>query len=767
MNWAAFQQHGEAPTKAFEAFSNQLFELWCNRQYGDKIKYFTVVNGAGGDGGVEAYVMLRDNTYIGVQSKWFLQALQANEISQIRGSVRTAKKVRPDIKKYIVCIPRDLSARTARTVKNSNSEADRWSALLAEMNDEFPDLDIELWTESTLRDELQKDESGGIRRYWFEKEEISLESLKIQFEKNKAGWLRQRYVASLHGQGRIHQESEILLGNLEYRKKLKSLLMHDIATLETLEQEIYFGDSLFGEQKALKTELQDCLKYLQQLKSNLTTLVECCEFDAYPQPLIPYNRPNFELCLDLVEKLPLHSVISVNRRDLKKAVQKLLDQEIEERVASTHDALIKKYIIFLGDPGTGKTHGLADIVEQYIDVEEKPGLIIQARQYDSSMLWQSILVSALGLSADWSENEIWWALESLAHRCDVRQLRTTQSGDEQVNMVRTKILICIDGLDESIPWDHWIERISELQAIMKKFDRIRFFVASRPYVFPSSMKKMPFVLLPSEGDLRVSELYQQYIKHYNVQFENEEEFAWLKWSIKTPLALRLFCEYYQNKLLVRTDNVSTTISQLLREKIQHVDREINKRFGQLWSENDYVVLRSLIHISKHALQDPRIERKYLGQLIMSSQESAILDLKASFKLIDYLFGYGLLYQYIKQSSNPLEPPEIIYEIAVQPLMDFLLAVQIVDGVLNQGQKEMPDTLKYRTGARQMAAIVLLQDHDILVGRDGIWTASLLAHDLLSVQLFALSNVTSEKTALFAEQTQSTTSEIYAALSENC
>ena len=41
-------------------------------EYRDQIQHIHVVNGAGGDGGVEAYaVMLSDGTYVGVQAKWF------------------------------------------------------------------------------------------------------------------------------------------------------------------------------------------------------------------------------------------------------------------------------------------------------------------------------------------------------------------------------------------------------------------------------------------------------------------------------------------------------------------------------------------------------------------------------------------------------------------------------------------------------------------------------------------------------------------------
>ena len=58
MNWQHFQTYNEAATRAFEAMCNQLFELWIDREYKDTKKSFVVVNGAGGDGGVESYATL-------------------------------------------------------------------------------------------------------------------------------------------------------------------------------------------------------------------------------------------------------------------------------------------------------------------------------------------------------------------------------------------------------------------------------------------------------------------------------------------------------------------------------------------------------------------------------------------------------------------------------------------------------------------------------------------------------------------------------------
>ena len=108
LDWQHFQTHNQANTRAFEAFCNQLFERYCKREYSENIKEFVIVNGSGGDGGVESYAKLNDNSFIGLQAKWFIDAITDSQFKQIRASLTTALKLRPDIKKYIVCVPRDL-----------------------------------------------------------------------------------------------------------------------------------------------------------------------------------------------------------------------------------------------------------------------------------------------------------------------------------------------------------------------------------------------------------------------------------------------------------------------------------------------------------------------------------------------------------------------------------------------------------------------------------------------------------------------------------
>jgi hypothetical protein len=110
MNWTKFITYGDSQQNSFETLCNQLFERYLKRSYTKDLIKFRVINGAGGDGGIEAYGQLNSGNIIAVQSKWFRDVLKDSEIGQIRKSVTTAKDLRPEIKEYIICIPHDVSS---------------------------------------------------------------------------------------------------------------------------------------------------------------------------------------------------------------------------------------------------------------------------------------------------------------------------------------------------------------------------------------------------------------------------------------------------------------------------------------------------------------------------------------------------------------------------------------------------------------------------------------------------------------------------------
>ena len=164
MNWTNFQTYNDAPTRAFEVLCNQLFENWCREEYKSDLVSFNVVNGAGGDGGVESYATLKSNEIIGLQAKWFPNSIGNSQVNQIKNSIQTALKVRPKIIRYIVCVPRDLASLTG---KGGQSENERWEEMKLQVLKDLPSLTIDLWDETRLLKELQKDDSSGIFKFCF------------------------------------------------------------------------------------------------------------------------------------------------------------------------------------------------------------------------------------------------------------------------------------------------------------------------------------------------------------------------------------------------------------------------------------------------------------------------------------------------------------------------------------------------------------------------------------------------------------------------
>ena len=215
MNWDRFQTYGLSPDKAFEMLCNQLFENWCKEEYQGRLYSFSIVNGAGGDGGVESFAELSDNSIIGLQAKWFRSSMASSQINQIKKSIRTALKVRPTISRYVVCVPRDLASKTAQ---NNKTETDRWDELVRSMENEFPGVLIELWNDTRILAETQKPVSAGIYRYWFENVELDYAKFEYSFQKAKASWLSTKYEPDLNTAGEIHRSLLSFIGDIEAKQ---------------------------------------------------------------------------------------------------------------------------------------------------------------------------------------------------------------------------------------------------------------------------------------------------------------------------------------------------------------------------------------------------------------------------------------------------------------------------------------------------------------------------------------------------------------------
>src|SRR5215813_6433174 len=134
ISWDAFERGSLSADQAFEAFTAQLFERRIRRDHGDKIVTY-VLHGAGGDGGVEAFATLHDQSVVGLQAKWFLGNLSSGRVRQIQRSIGSARARHPTLNRYLVALPENLTAGTKEKARGAGNRSgkrggvERWEAL--------------------------------------------------------------------------------------------------------------------------------------------------------------------------------------------------------------------------------------------------------------------------------------------------------------------------------------------------------------------------------------------------------------------------------------------------------------------------------------------------------------------------------------------------------------------------------------------------------------------------------------------------------------
>jgi hypothetical protein len=136
---------------------------------------FIRFRGAGGDGGVECVWRQEDGAEWGYQAKYLFTLTQAKQ--QLHDSVSTAISIHPNLKKYVICLPFDLTGPTGRAQKSrgrpARSEFDVWENCVSAWGklakQRGMSVEFVLWSRTALVDRLlQIDPDHGRVRYWFD-----------------------------------------------------------------------------------------------------------------------------------------------------------------------------------------------------------------------------------------------------------------------------------------------------------------------------------------------------------------------------------------------------------------------------------------------------------------------------------------------------------------------------------------------------------------------------------------------------------------------
>ena len=235
----------------------------------------------------------------------------------------------------------------------------------------------------------------------------------------------------------------------------------------------------------------------------------------------------------------------------------------------------------------------------------------------------------LGLSSSWNEDEIWQALISLAdrHRFQEPQL----SAETKVS---PKVIIFVDGLDESSTHERWVERIQETNAIAASYPQIRFCFTARPTAFKGRIDYAKVERLSNVGDVPAHMLFDSYMRAYNIKTQNN---GWLKYSLTSPLALKLFCELNQDQTVSLSNRTEVSMTVLWRKKIEKIEIEYCENVNRP-TKNQYA-LRAIVILSKQFVDCTRLEH---SSVVGSLGAELKITTEHAESLTEYLEGYGIL-----------------------------------------------------------------------------------------------------------------------------
>jgi len=611
---------------------------------------------------------------------------------------------------------------------------------------------------------LQQEGNEGIFKFWFDREIISLSALSAKFMLQKAGWLHERYIPELHGQGRIHGEYQKICLDAAYRNEAVHTLEKPLRILSTCIELIPKFIALNAENPAINEQLdrlQDNLKGFRQCLDNCSLALARGE---------DYHH------VDELQEVDAWSVAN----ELKKISPDNLQKNILPKIISLAEEIHRENLpllvnyfrllfkqagrLIIGDAGTGKTHGLANCVETHLQ-SHCPAVMVRAKGA-SAQNWTTIMLEALELSG-WQKEEMFSALEALATRVDVHR-RVTEDPGEDPTYESAKVLICVDGLEEDNErFEEWYARIRESVELAKIYPRVRFIFSARRNFYDNTQAPedgvFETIFLPREGDVPVLDVAPKYFskERYNIEIPSYE----LIRGIDSLLALRLFCEHYQNSTLSGADQLVTATRELINLKVEKINSEfvssLERRIGTTRSS----VRDALGSIAGYFYSYPEIEHSRLVELIapglLNYLNASEVDL-----LIDFLTQNGFLVRFEEtEQVGILNNTKHLYTITYQSLIEHIISEQIYKEIRDGSQSRIPEFLHRPMAAplsdpvavlsvapneRIIQNIVnnLLVDTGKLIGENEFLTEGFDEKEILKMQLTALSQAPPEIAARY-------------------
>lgn len=523
--------------------------------------------GSGGDGGVEFVWILPNGDEWGWQAKYLFELKKA----QLDKSVKTALKLHPNLKKYFICMPFNLTGPRRGRGKSQTEKFDEYKKEWQKLaKAKVMEVDFIFIGKSRILDFLSTD--PGRLRYWSEKEVLGEEWFKKQVE--TAAKSEPRYTPELSIKVPVTASLEAFGHTELWKSILKDKLKVLYTDLKKWTQGIKSKEFLaahLNEGNLLKESLEKIIEILRLMIEPRIKSISLDTLEKNISTAISSALKCEEICVsDLEKKHGKGTSDSVGFRqfqaeymcvfpaqfvDSSREILKHL-KELQEWLDQTNISLINsETMLILGPKGAGKTHLICDMAIDRFKRGLKSIVLFGSRFYAGEPWIQ--IISDLGLPTNISREEFLQTLNTAAETS------------------RYPLIIFIDALNESKPRDIWLSYFASMIEDVKGYPWLRLCVSCRSSYYDSVIDeniKIPEVVHTGFEGVEFDACFE-FFKYYNLEPPStplmQPEFA-------NPLFLKLVCESLHDSGVTNLPEEEYGLSKVIHDVLEAKNKKLAK-----------------------------------------------------------------------------------------------------------------------------------------------------------------------------------------------
>lgn len=671
-------------SEGFEEFCCQIARGFAAQQ---GLQQFFRLRGAGGDGGIECYCKNNDSTIWGWQAKYLFD-LKPTTKSQLDQSIECALDVHPDIRKYFICLPFDLTGPTqryynqgrGRQTKSQIEKIEEWkSSWEAYAKSKGMEVDFILWTKSDLIDHLLAlDPSLGKAAFWFDDKLFSQPFLQLQIQ-DAAKSAEPRYSPNLTVEVPIYNHFEAFGLTEKFKIRLMDFQKRILDKVKSWEQCLQANNESF-----FKELPQSARPFLIELVKGLKGVEE--QFQILEKNNGEFNSIQFDSSLrcglkaaeecKLITKTAIEKVHGEGKAEsipfrqymaeymvsfptahydrAKESIELLIELDTWSQVEGI--LATRKAILLIGPAGIGKTHSICDIALS----RQRRGfasLIFLGENFNNNEPWDQMRL-ILGLDTSFSRDQMLNALEAL--------------GESQ----GYPVLIFIDAINETTPRSIWR---SNLKQIVEKINRLQWvkicFSCRSTYLEDTIPSGLDIFKLEHLGFVGIEHhAFRAFFEYYNLEVP---AMPLLQSEFTNPLFLKLICETLTSSGLKYLPFEFFGLSHIVQTFIQNKEEKIA-------IELDYDLREGYVNRCMLALIDAMVRKS--ENIISWYEAKKICDgIKSSASKSDSIFHLlireGLLRE--SQIQNESGKSDVV-AISFERLGEYLIAKGLLECVSKEG-----------------------------------------------------------------------------------